>query len=291
MIISASYKTDIPAFYGEWFRNRLRAGSCQMRNPYNRAVIEVPLTRGAVDGFVFWTKNLEPFVDVLEEVHARGDPFVVQYAINGYPLSLEHSVTDAARSVRHMRWLRERFGPKAAVWRYDPIVFSSQTPAGFHRANFEALARELEGSTDEVVVSFAQIYRKTKINLDAAARQSGFTWEDPPDEVKLALAAELVAIAESRGMKLTICSQRGYLVAGAADAACIDVRRLEAVAGRPIVAGKKGHRPECGCAASRDIGDYDTCPHGCAYCYAVQNHERARECWARHDPEGECLVV
>jgi hypothetical protein len=78
MIISASYKTDIPAFYGDWFMNRLRAGYCKMVNPYNRRVSHVDLTLPAVDGFVFWTKNAGPFLDRLDEVADRGYPFVVQ---------------------------------------------------------------------------------------------------------------------------------------------------------------------------------------------------------------------
>ena len=79
MIISASYKTDIPTFYGEWFMNRLRAGYCKMINPYNRRTVLVPLARTDVDGFVFWTKNVAPFLMYLREVHERGYPFVVQH--------------------------------------------------------------------------------------------------------------------------------------------------------------------------------------------------------------------
>jgi hypothetical protein len=85
MIISASYKTDIPTFYGEWFVRRLRAGFCGMVNPYNRQAYRVNLDRGSVDGFVFWTKNVGPFLKYLPEVQARGFPFVVQYTINAYP--------------------------------------------------------------------------------------------------------------------------------------------------------------------------------------------------------------
>ncbi|MGC9515906.1 DUF1848 family protein, partial [Methanocrinis sp.] len=163
------------------------------------------------------------------------------------------------------------------------------TPAEYHLDNFERLAGALEGATDEVVISFAQIYRKTARNLDLAAGRFGFTWEDPPDQAKLGLASELVEIAGASGMKLSVCSQRKYIVPGASAARCIDARRLAATGGRPVRARLKGNRPDCGCCESADIGEYDTCPHGCAYCYAVLHRDLAFRRYRRHDPEGELL--
>jgi hypothetical protein len=289
MIISASYKTDIPAFYGEWFMNRLRAGYCRMVNPYGGQVYRVSLTPEAADGFIFWTKNLGPFMGALEEVRQHGYPFVVQYTINGYPRELERAVVEPERSAAHMRLLANRFGPRVAVWRYDTILFSSLTDWDFHRRNFEELARRLEGTTDEVVVSFAQIYRKTKRNLDAAAREFAFEWNDPLNEEKLRLLEVLAPIARTRGMQITVCSQRSYLIPGVTDARCIDAQRLSDVAGRPIMARLKGNRPDCGCYQSRDIGDYDTCPHGCVYCYAVSSQSASEKRFGGHEASGEFL--
>jgi transposase len=289
MIISASYKTDIPAFYGEWFMNRLRAGYCKMVNPYGGQVYRVSLAPQDADGFVFWTKNLGPFLGALEEVRERGYPFVVQYTINGYPRELERAVVDPGRSAAHMRMLAADYGPRVAVWRYDTIVYSSLTDSDFHRRNFEELARRLEGTTDEVVVSFAQIYRKTERNLNRAGREYKFNWTDPADEEKLRLLEELAPMARARGMQLSVCSQRKYLLPGVADARCVDAERLSGVAGRPIAARLKGNRPDCGCYQSRDIGEYNTCPHGCVYCYAVSSERVAGLRFGRHDPVGELL--
>ncbi|MBI3474010.1 MAG: DUF1848 family protein, partial [Candidatus Solibacter usitatus] len=213
----------------------------------------------------------------------------VQYSINGYPRTLEFSVVDAAKSIEHMKALSGEYGPRVPVWRYDTVVFSSETGREFHLRNFERIARRLEGSTDEVVVSFAQIYRKTRRNMKWAAREFGFTWEDPADETKLSLAGELAQCARSHGMTLSVCSQRQYLGPGIEDARCVDARRLSDVAGRAIPAALKGNRPDCGCYESRDIGEYDTCPHGCVYCYAVNNRALAQERHQRHDPAGEFL--
>lgn len=290
MIISASYKTDIPAFYGEWFMNRLRAGYCKMVNPYSRQVYTVSLLQSDVDGFVFWTKNLGPFLRYLPEIRQRA-PFLVQYTLTGYPRSLETSVVHRDRAVQHIRQVAAEYGPRAAVWRYDPILFTSETDADYHRCNFEALASALEGATDEVVISFAHIYQKTRRNLERAAAACSFTWEDPAEPVKLELAADLVAIARQHGMQLTTCSQNQYITFGARPARCVDADRLSDVAGRPIKVPRKGNRPDCECHQSRDIGDYDTCPHGCVYCYAVLHEELALKRFRTHDPAGEFLYA
>jgi len=291
MIISASYKTDIPTFYGEWFMNRLRAGYCKMINPYSRAQIRVSLLPENADGFVFWTKNIGPFLKHLPEVRERDFPFIVQHTINGYPRSLEYAVVNAKKSVEHLHRLCEEYGPKVPVWRYDTVVLSSETPLDFHRRNFESLCCQLEGATDEVVISFVNFYKKTLRNMEWAAREFDFTWEDPSSETKRQLVSEMVQVAESRGMRLSVCSQRDFIVPGAHDARCIDAERLEAVAGHRIHADQRGNRKECGCFASRDIGDYDTCPHGCVYCYAVLNRQLAQKRYTAHDPSSEFLFA
>lgn len=289
MIISASYKTDIPAFYGEWFLNRLKAGYCKTINPYGRQIYDISLKRENVDGFVFWTKNIGPFNDKLQTIQQRGYPFIIQYTIHAYPRALEFSVVDAERSILHVKRIAETYGSKVPIWRYDPIIFTSITPIDFHKQKFEKLAQRLEGSVDEVVISFAQIYRKTLDNLNLASRNFGFTWEDPVDGTKYSLAAELAEIAKDHNMQLTMCSQRRFLAKGVKEARCIDARRLSDIAGRPIRAKLKGNRPECGCYESIDIGEYDTCPHGCVYCYAVRNRKLAQKRYKEHDPNGEFL--
>lgn len=289
MIISASYRTDIPAFYGAWFMNRLDAGYCRVENPYGSSPYHVSLRQEDVDGFVFWTKNLTPFMESLRPIRERGFPFVVQYSINAYPRRLEFSVVDAERAVAQMRQIAAEYGERVPVWRYDPILFTSLTSPDFHRENFSRLAAALAGSTDEVVISFAQIYQKTRRNLSWAAREFGFAWDDPPDAMKLELAAELTAIARQHGMQLTVCSQRQYVVPGAEAARCIDARRLADIAGKVINAPLKGNRPDCACHLSRDIGAYDTCPHGCVYCYAVRERALALSRYREHDPAGDFL--
>jgi len=297
MIISVSYKTDIPTFYGEWFMNRLKAGYCKMVYPYSQQVYRIDLTPHSVDGFVFWTKNVGPFLKHLPEVKLKGHPFIVQYTITGYPRELEFRVIDFTHTIEHMKALADMYGPHVAVWRYDPIIISSLTSSDWHRTNFEKLAQSFKGTTDEVVVSFAQIYQKTRRNMNWAANKFGFSWSD--HEAMTAnsarnLISELAEISKSYGMRLKICSQKAFLTPGiTTEARCVDAERLERVSGNTIVdrIERRGNRKECGCFASKDIGEYDTCPHGCVYCYAVQRRDLAVERYKAHDPEGEFLFL
>jgi hypothetical protein len=289
VIVSASYRTDIPAFYAAWFLNRLGAGYCRVANPYGGGTYEVALAPEAVDGFVFWTRNMRPLMADLDRIRQIA-PFVVQFTLTGYPRALESSVIAVAEAVAQLGELRRRFGPRAAVWRYDPIVFAAGMDAAAHEARFAALTRGLAGSVDEVVLSVMTPYRKSRRNLDRAARRHGFAWHDPPLDEKQALLARLADIAAEHGVAPTLCSQPELLVAGLGEARCIDADRLSDVAQRPIAARENGNRPGCRCALSRDIGAYDTCPHGCVYCYAVSDRDRAVGNFRAHDPDAECLM-
>jgi len=291
LIISASYKTDLPMFYGEWFMNRLKAGYCRMLNPYNSQSYRVSLLPEDVDGFVFWTKSLGPFMKRLEAIREMGFFFIIQYTITNYPRALEPRVVISDQSAKHMHKVVQKFGRRTAVWRYDPIIFSSATPPEYHQENFEALASLLEGATDEVVVSFMQVYQKTRTKMDRAGRSEGFSWEDPTKEKKLALLESLVGIAKAHGMQLTMCAQPDYQAHGAGIARCVDARRLSDVSGREVKAAFGGGRVTCGCYQSKDIGDYNTCLHGCRYCYAVQGDEVSLARYKGHDPQGEFLIA
>jgi len=290
VIVSASYRTDIPAFYAEWFLRRLDEGFALVRNPYSAQMYRVDLRPQRVTGLVFWTRNFGPLLERLDRLRAFGRPFVVQFTITDYPRRIEPAVIPAEKAVAQMRRLAREVHPLCPVWRYDPVLFTSLTPPAFHLENFGRLAAALEGAADEVVISFAQIYAKSRRNLDAAARRHGFSWEDPPQEEKMALAAELAAVARRRGMRLTVCSQPEYLAPGAEVARCVDVRRLARISGEPLEAPLKGNRPDCACHESRDIGEYDTCPHGCLYCYAVRHRRVALARYRAHDPASPSLL-
>jgi len=268
---------------------RLRAGYCKVLNPYNSKTQTVLLTKEAVEGIVFWTKNVGPMMKYLPEISDMGFPFVIQHTITGYPRALETSVTDAAKAIAYVRQIAERCGQRCVVWRYDPILFTDLTSAQWHISNFSMLARQLSGLTDEVVVSFATFYQKTQRNLEKAAKENGFRWSDPARTQKVEILSRFVEISAAHGLQLTVCAQPENLVPGAKEAHCIDAQRLAELRGAPIKAKFHGNRPGCECAEARDIGEYDTCPHGCVYCYAVRDPDLAHRRHRAHDPKSEFL--
>ncbi len=291
MIVSASHRTDIPAFYGDWFRARRAAGFAKVASPFGGPAYTVPLTPDAVDGYVFWTRNIGPFVPVLHELRAEGTPFVIQHTVTGYPRALDRYVPDADRILPILRRIAEQFGPEVVVWRYDPVVVTDFTPAAFHHTNLARIGEGLRGVSSEVVLSAVHPYRKTVNNMVRV----GGTWRHFEDGEKSLLISGLADIAGSLGFRPTVCAQPSLVAGTAAAARCVDARRLERVAAgwglaRTIAAPVRGNRPGCECHASRDIGAYETCPHGCAYCYAVGNPERAAAYYRAHDPAAESLA-
>ncbi|MBN2752500.1 MAG: DUF1848 domain-containing protein [Rhodospirillaceae bacterium] len=269
MIVSASYRTDIPAFFAPWFAERWAAGFAEVENPYNRKVYRVSLRPADVDGIVFWTRAAQPFFGCLDRVAADGVPFVVQYTITGYGADLERGVPSWERGVETLHAITNRFGPGRVVWRYDPILLTDAMPWARHAMHFAQIAAAVVGATDEVVVSFAHIYAKTRRKLEAVARAGGPQARDPSAEDKRRALEMFREIAASHGLKICLCAQPEFLIPGVQDAACIDAARLSRVAGRQIAAPSKPHRPNCRCVQSRDIGTFASCRFGCAYCYAA----------------------
>ncbi len=290
MIISASYRTDIPAFYGPWFERRLAAGFVRVRNPYGGPTATVSLTPEAVAGYVFWTRNARPFAAALNRIAATRTPFFVHYTITGYPRCLDAATLDTTSAIANVRELADQFGVRTVVWRYDPIIFTSVSPPAWHASNFDRLSSLVAPLVDEVIVSVAQIYRKSARNLGKAAAHHGFDWYDPEPGEKQALLRVLAGIATDRGLRFSLCGQANLAGNDIDESTCIDVNRLAAIAGHPIATHNKSHRHGCRCHASRDIGAYDTCPHGCVYCYAVSSRQRAKQAFIAHDPYSDILA-
>lgn len=291
MIISASRRTDIPAFYGRWFARRLEAGFCQVPNPFNpKQVATVSLRREDVDAFVFWTRFPKPFMPVLDQLERRGFPSLFLVTLTGYGPPLEPCAPSVDEAVVAMKALSERVGPERVVWRYDPIVLGPGLDFATHLERFRMIGSRLRGATDAVKISFVDLYRKTRRRLSHVNESFCV---DPIEVPEVGdLVAGLRRIAEDQGMSVETCAEEvDFSAQGVAAGSCIDGDRLSRLIGRRVDGRKDpGQRDWCRCARSRDIGMNDTCLHGCVYCYATSSHQAAVRRHARHDPLGPSLL-
>lgn len=290
-IISASRRTDIPAWYGPWLANRVRAGSASYRNPFGGTIHEVSLKLEDVIAWVFWTKNARPFLPTLQEILDLGYKACFQYTITGYGKVLEPSVPPPNRVVDDFKAVSDLIGPEFTRWRYDPVVVGNGFERDFHLKNFERLAARLEGFTHACHISFVQYYKKTLRNFARIEEEHGFTARDPEDDEKIELARELHEMAWAHDIRLISCCYPRLESAGLKAGRCVDPDLIRAL--RPDLPDLKlkarPTREGCGCVKSRDIGAYDTCLCGCTYCYATQKIETARKRADSHDPESELL--
>lgn len=282
MILSASRRTDIPSYYGEWFVNRLRDGYVLIPNPYNpRRLSRLRLSPETVDLIVFWSKNPAPVLPWLDAVSELGYPFYFQYTLTPYGRSWEPGLPEVSQRLETMLTLSRRLGKGRVVWRYDPIIVEDHFPPAYHAEQFNMLCRRLTGAVDTCVISFADRYSHNKNIIPAMSM-----------EAMQAVARSFSGIAGQYGIRLTACCEDSWLAdCGIEQSACIDPRRVEAILGCPISAKKDpGQRPGCGCMESVDIGTYGTCLNGCRYCYATKSTAAARRNWERHDPASPLLT-
>ena len=165
MIISASRRTDIPAYYADWFCNRIREGYVCVRNPMNfHQVSRIDLSPDVVDGIVFWTKNPLPLMARLEEL--RGYTFYFQFTLTPYGKDVEPCVPSKNDVILPaFQELSRRVGPERVIWRYDPILFTNRYTMDYHITFFSQLARRLEGYTRKCIISFVDLYRNTQTNM------------------------------------------------------------------------------------------------------------------------------
>ncbi|MGK7346062.1 MAG: DUF1848 domain-containing protein [Candidatus Nitrospinota bacterium M3_3B_026] len=266
-VISASRRTDIPALHGQWLMDRFREGRVEVKNPYNGKISEISLRPGDVDGVVFWSRNYRPMLESLSRLSGMGYGFYCQYTIIGYPRLFDPGSPGVEAAAGTARELAARFGPDTVVWRYDPIILTSMTDAAWHLENFPRLLGLMEGSTDTCVISFIDVYRKVERNFLPLLKEHGAEFYRPRREELEELAAGMARMAAKAGITVRSCCEPE--LEAAPKGSCVDAERLGRVTDRDLSGLKKRPTREgCLCYASKDIGAYDTCTLGCAYCYA-----------------------
>lgn len=285
MILSVSRRTDIPAFYSDWLFNRLKEGFVLVRNPMNiHQVSKVVLSPKVIDCIVFWSKNPKPMLARIDEL--KNYMYYFQFTINPYDKGLELGVPKKEGIISTFKELSKKIGKKRMIWRYDPILLTEKMGIEYHVRYFEEIAKRLEGYTDTCVISFVDLYKKTQRNLkDTTARELSI-------KEMIDIAAKLLLIANKYGITIQTCAEKIALESvGIKHGRCIDNALIEDLLGVKLVVSKDpNQRKECGCVQSIDIGEYNTCVHGCKYCYANFKEETVTSNHVAHNPHSPLLI-
>jgi len=284
MILSVSRRTDIPAFYSEWFLNRVRDKYVYVRNPFNpNQISNVNISPDVVDCIVFWSKNPAPLMKHLDELNEMNYKYYFQFTITPYSNDLEVNLGDKEKIVNTFIKLSEKIGKEKVILRYDPILITDKYNYNFHFEALEKICEKLNVYTEKIIISFLDDYKKVSRNMKGINLK----------EMDMRYIAENFAkIAEKFNVPIETCAEGIELKEyGIKHAKCIDGDLIERIIGCKIMNKDKrdGNREYCGCMKCIDIGEYDTCIHNCLYCYANVNKKVALNNYKLHDPKSPIL--
>lgn len=283
MILNTGSRTDIPAYYSEWFYNRVKEGYVYTRNPYNPKLIHsYKLNPSVVDILVFCTKNPEPMMKRLDEINNFNQFWGI--TLTAYGKDIEPHVPNKHRIIECIKSLSKRFGPSSVEWRYDPIFLSDKYTKEVHLRSFEHIACELSGFIDTCVISFIDLYQKTIKNFP------GVTEVKLEDQIELIQA--FVRIGNKYNIRLKTCLENKVLEEYGVDTSgCLTLSVLEKSINQSLMIPKQAQAREgCNCLLGNDIGAYNTCGHGCVYCYANYDMDIVRENMRKHNKNSPLLV-
>ncbi len=282
MIISASRRTDIPAFYSPWFMDKVKRSYCEVANPFNpHQVQKIDLSPEKISLFVFWTKNPEPLLPQLEQLDNRGFRYFFLYTLNPYSSDLEPGLPRLEKRIKTLQQLAGLIGPDKVICRYDPIIITSRMNSNYHREKFAQLAGQLKGYTRQIIISFFSPYSRAQKRLQQAGINPLNQQEIEPWRKEF--LAELARIGADNDMEVAGCAQDDLERTGVKAGKCIDEKYIARIWGLKVAGTRdKGQRPACGCINSTDIGYYNSCQHQCLYCYARGSRERVDREVSRH---------
>lgn len=275
LIVSASRATDIPAFYSDWFFHRLDMGYVRWRNPFSGQDSYVSFANTRF--IVFWSKNPAPLLSHLSTLKERRIGCYIQYTLNDYESEgLEPNVPPLQQRIETFRRIVDVLDFGAVLWRFDPLILTDRVNIDTLLEKIARIADALAGYTEKLVFSFADIesYKKVSRNL----RLSGINYREWHEDSMREFASRLSRLNYDKwNFRLATCAERIDLSEyGIEHNRCIDPELISRLAPDDAVlqnflynaGADSGQRKACGCILSKDIGAYNTCPHGCLYCYA-----------------------
>ena len=284
MILSVSQRCDIPAYFSEWFYNRIQAGFADVPTPFDPMLVHrVSITPKEVDLIVFMTKNPLPMLERLDELNAYNCHF--QVTVTPYHHDIEVNVADKRKVLEAIRELSKRYGSKGVVVRYDPILLNTRYTKEFHFKAFERLCSQLSGVIDTVIYSFVDEYKNTR------AHHKELQLEVITETMMFEISAQLAQIASRYGIHLQTCGEvfDGHAL-GIDKGSCISHQLLMKYGITTHYPLAKTRGEGCDCLAYTDLGVYNCCAAGCRYCYANYDESQIMTHIKNHDPQSTMLI-
>ncbi len=282
MIINTGTRTDIPAFFHKWFLKRIDEGFVLSKNPYNNQIYKYNFDPKTVDCICFCTKNPKPLVKNLDRLSDYRQFWFT--TITPYGKDIEVNVPDYKRVMKTFKQLSESVGINGVSWRYDPIFITEKYSLDFHIDKFEEMASELHEYTSDCTISFIDLYQKVLRNFPEA--------REVTTEERLVIGENFARIADEYDIQMKTCVEGTLLDQFGFDSTgCMTQQVLEKAIGNNLKVPKGKYRNrECNCLMGRDIGLYNTCMHGCRYCYANSNMKLVKKNQKLHNPDSPLLI-
>lgn len=316
VIVSASRSTDIPSFYADWFVERWKVGYVKWKNPFNGTPLYVSFKE--TRAVIFWTKNPQPMFKHLDFLDEHVKNFYFQFSLNDYDNEgYDGKVPRLARRINTFKELSKRIGKERVIWRFDPLILTREIGVNELLRRLEIIGDELHTCTNKLVFSFADIsiYKKVEANL----QKENIEYIEFTPDTMIEFAQGLNKLNEKWNLELATCAEKLDLNKfGIAHNKCIDDdlliklfhhdKELMRFFGVEFIESTlfdssegvektnklkdKGQREACGCIMSKDIGEYNTCPHECVYCYANTSKKMAIQNYKSHNanPKAETIT-
>ena len=283
MILNTGLRTDIPGFFSEWFYNRIEEGFVYVRNPYvKNQIYSYRLDPELIDCIIFCTKNPKPMFENLEKIDKFNQYWHI--TITPYEKEIEPNVPPINDVLESFKYLSKKLGKENVTLRYDPIFINEKYTLEKHIESFEYIINSLSGYTTEAIISFIDLYEKTKRNFPKAR-------EVTKDE-RLKIGKEFARIGNENNIRIKTCVEGTELDKFGIDSSgCMTKEVIERAINKNLnIPKQKARNGECYCLLNNDIGEYNTCGHGCLYCYANSNKRLVKRNLKLHDPKSPMLI-
>lgn len=281
MILFASGRTDIPAFYSNWFINRVKVGFVDVRNPFNQKLVS-RIYFSDVDLIMFCSKNPLPMINKLDILKV---PVLFHVTITPYGKDVEPNIPDKRLIIEGVKKLSLVLGIDNVVVRYDPIFLSDKYNVDYHIKAFDKLCKNLNGYVNKIIVSFMDEYKNVRSNKNIL-KYRAFTREDYKK-----IGEAFSKSAHDNGMSVQTCFEDEDLTEyGFVKGECLSHELAYILTGKKFKSSNVRKEKKCECVQMVDIGDYNSCMHMCKYCYANYDEKAVSNNFERHDDNSSLLI-